>query len=50
MLIKTVLQTKFKLGSGPSELNEMLVIKAPHLNYAHTVCEGNVYVVLFVIF
>lgn len=50
MLINVVSQAKFKLGAGPSELNELLSVKATRSNYALTVYQGNVYVVLLVSF
>ena len=43
MLINVLLQTKFKLGAGPSELNELLSVKATHSNYALSINQGNIY-------
>lgn len=50
MLINFVPKTKFKLGAGPPELNELLSVKATHSNYALTIYQGNVYVVPLVSF
>lgn len=43
-------QTKFKLGAGPSKLNELLSVKATHLNDVLTIYQGTVCVVLLVSF
>lgn len=43
MLINVVLQTKFKLGAVPVELNELLLVKATHSNYALTIYHGKMF-------
>lgn len=45
MLISVVLETKSKLGSELSELNELLSVKGTHLNDALSVYQGNLYIV-----
>lgn len=42
MFINDVRQTRLKLGVGPSELNELLSVRATHSNDAVTIYQGNV--------
>lgn len=47
MIISVGLQTKSKLGTEPSQLNELLSDKATRVNYTLIIYQGNILLVLF---